>query len=127
MILFFFLSIFQPTIPTTTPTTTTIPTTTSTTTTTTTTPKPTTTTTMEPSTEYIEPEPTNSPPLIKNRLPKQPVTAGKPFSFIVPSETFYDSEDGTNLRLELFDKAGNTLKPTSWIQFNPDNKEIYGL
>lgn len=117
----------SPTIPTTTPTTTTIPTTTSTTTTTTTTPKPTTTTTMEPSTEYIEPEPTNSPPLIKNRLPKQPVTAGKPFSFIVPSETFYDSEDGTNLRLELFDKAGNTLKPTSWIQFNPDNKEIYGL
>ncbi|XP_037915697.1 uncharacterized protein LOC119654387 isoform X2 [Hermetia illucens] len=117
----------SPTIPSTTPTTTTIPTTTSTTTTTTTTPKPTTTTTMEPSTEYIEPEPTNSPPLIKNRLPKQPVTAGKPFSFIVPSETFYDSEDGTNLRLELFDKAGNTLKPTSWIQFNPENKEIYGL
>lgn len=30
-------------------------------------------------TEYVEPEILNTPPVIKSRLPKQPLTAGKPF------------------------------------------------
>lgn len=91
---------------------------------------PSTTSTVKPiitTTEYIEPEPVNYPPIIKNRMPKQPVTAGKPFSLIVPIDTFTDTEDGTNLRLALFDKNDNPLKPNSWIQFNPENREIYGL
>ena len=43
---------------------------------------PSTTTTekeVEVTTEYVEPEVQNSPPVIKSRLPKQPLTAGKPF------------------------------------------------
>lgn len=108
-------------------TTTTTTTTTTSTTTTTTTPKPTTTTTTVATTEFVEPEIINTPPLIKNRLKKHPVTAGKPFTLTVPLETFYDNEDGTNLRLDLLDKNGNELKPTSWIQFNAEEREIYGL
>jgi hypothetical protein len=49
------------------------------------------------------------------------------FSLIVDAETFYDNEDGTDLQLELFDKNEHALKPSSWIQFNPDTREIYGL
>lgn len=60
-------------------------------------------------------------------MPKQPVTAGKPFSLIVPIETFFDTEDGTTLKLALTDKNDNPLKPNSWIQFNPESREIYGL
>lgn len=60
-------------------------------------------------------------------MPKQPVTAGKPFSLIVPIDTFTDTEDGTNLKLSLTDKNDNQLKPNSWIQFNAENREIYGL
>lgn len=78
-------------------------------------------------TEYIEPEPVNYAPTIKNRLPKQPVTAGKPFTYTVPAETFFDTEDGTNLKLELLEKNNNPLKANSWIQFNPKTREIYGL
>lgn len=32
-------------------------------------------------TEYVEPEVINTPPVIKSRLPKQPLTAGKPFGW----------------------------------------------
>lgn len=98
----------------------TITTTPSTTTTTTTTPIPTTT-------EYIEPENVNNAPMIKARLVKLAVTAGKPFNHIVPLETFYDNEDGTNLKLELLDKSERPLEAKSWIQFNPETRNIYGL
>ncbi|XP_055679081.1 uncharacterized protein LOC129787489 isoform X2 [Lutzomyia longipalpis] len=97
---------------------------------TTTTSAPTTTTTTErivTTTEYIEPEPVNSPPMIKNRLPKQALTAGKPFSLHVPLETFYDNEDVYNLQLVLYDKNDHPLKANSWIQFNKETREIYGL
>lgn len=60
-------------------------------------------------------------------MAKQPVTAGKPFSFVVPLETFFDTEDGTNLKLALLDRADNDLKSNSWIQFNAETREIYGL
>lgn len=78
-------------------------------------------------TEYIEPEPVNYPPIIKNRMQKIAVTAGKPFSIIVPIDTFFDSEDGTNVKLSLTDKNDNPLKHNSWIQFNSESREIYGL
>ncbi|XP_049545358.1 uncharacterized protein LOC125957035 isoform X3 [Anopheles darlingi] len=103
---------------------TTTPTTTSTTTTTTTTEAPTTTTTIV-TTELDEP--TNLPPIIKNRFPKQPVIAGKVYNYIIPIETFLDNEDGNNLRLELFDSREQPLKHNSWIQFNEETREIYGL
>lgn len=85
------------------------------------------TTTRTTTTEFIEPEPLNYAPTIRNRYPKQAVTAGKSFSFIVPLETFHDTEDGHNLKLQLLDKNDNTLKPNSWIQFNSSKREVYGL
>lgn len=80
------------------------------------------TTTPEP-----EPEERNTRPMLRNRLPKTPVTAGKAFKIIVPEENFYDAEDGTNLNLELLDKNYHVLKGDSWIQFNSKTREIYGL
>ncbi|EAA09416.5 AGAP005162-PB [Anopheles gambiae str. PEST] len=135
------------TTPSTTPTTVTMPTTTpSTTTTTTTTEAPTTTTTTTTSTTTTTTtttteastttstmltteldEPTNLPPIIRNRIPKQAIPAGKVFRYQVPLETFHDNEDGNNLSLELLDARDQPLKPSSWIQFNEDTKEIYGL
>ncbi|XP_032586198.1 uncharacterized protein LOC6579411 isoform X2 [Drosophila mojavensis] len=84
-------------------------------------------TSTEASTDYVEPRQENSVPIIKMRLQKLAVTSGKAFSFIVPEETFYDAEDQTNLRLELTDKDGHELKPTSWLQFNADKRELYGI
>lgn len=76
---------------------------------------------------YVEPENVNSAPVIKARLAKLAVTAGKPFNHIVPLDTFYDAEDGTNLKLELLDKHERPLESKSWIQFNTETRNIYGL
>lgn len=89
-----------------------------------------TTTTAVPTTTteaYVEPENVNNPPVIKARLVKLAVTAGKPFNHIVPLDTFYDSEDGTNLKLELLDKHEHPLESKSWIQFDVEKRNIYGL
>lgn len=76
---------------------------------------------------YVEPENINNAPVIKARLAKLAVTAGKPFNHIVPLDTFYDAEDGTNLKLELLDKHERPLESKSWIQFNTETRNIYGL
>lgn len=96
---------------------------------TTTTEKTTTSTTTASTTVevFVEPEIVNNPPTIKSRLAKLAVTSGKPFNHIVPLDTFYDAEDGTNLKLELLDKYEKPLEAKSWIQFNPDTRDIYGL
>ncbi|KAH8285536.1 hypothetical protein KR054_010629 [Drosophila jambulina] len=78
--------------------------------------------------DYLEPQPEeNSPPIIKTRLQKLAVTSGKAFTFHVLPDTFIDAEDQGNLRLALTDKEGHELKATSWLQFNADKKELYGL
>uniref|UniRef100_A0A1I8MQA2 Dystroglycan 1 n=1 Tax=Musca domestica TaxID=7370 RepID=A0A1I8MQA2_MUSDO len=77
--------------------------------------------------EDIEPIVENTPPMIKSRLQKLAVTSGKSFQFAIPEDTFYDTEDMTNLRLELTDKEGRELKSNSWLQFNAETKEVYGL
>ncbi|KAH8400780.1 hypothetical protein KR009_000930 [Drosophila setifemur] len=80
------------------------------------------------STDYVEPQPEgNTAPIIKTRLQKMAVTSGKAFTFIVPADTFADAEDQSNLRLALTDKDAHELKPTSWLQFNADKRELYGL
>lgn len=72
-------------------------------------------------------ETTNTPPIIKNRMPKIPVTAGKPFIQRISLETFWDKEDGYELQLNLTDMKNNPLPTTSWIQLNHEKREIYGL
>lgn len=83
------------------------------------------TTTQTTTTEFVEPA--NHAPTIKTRLPKQPLTAGKPFTLKIPLNIFYDVEDGTNLKLELVDNKEQPLNSNSWIQFDADKREIYGL
>uniref|UniRef100_A0A1A9WGL4 Dystroglycan 1 n=1 Tax=Glossina brevipalpis TaxID=37001 RepID=A0A1A9WGL4_9MUSC len=85
----------------------------------------TTTTTAVP--DYVEPKIENSPPIIRSRLQKLAVTSGKSFKFSIPEDTFYDNEDMNNLRLEITDKDGHELKTNSWLQFNSEIREIYGL
>ncbi|XP_058832010.1 uncharacterized protein LOC131690329 isoform X4 [Topomyia yanbarensis] len=87
---------------------------------------PTVISTTQPTTTETD-EPTNMYPIIKNRIPKQAIIAGKVFSLPVPLETFHDTEDGNNLRLELYDSHGYPLKNNSWVQFNVETREIYGL
>ncbi|KAH8361986.1 hypothetical protein KR200_009378, partial [Drosophila serrata] len=78
--------------------------------------------------DYMEPQPEeNSPPIIKTRLQKLAVTSGKAFTFHVLPDTFVDAEDQGNLRLALTDKDGHELKASSWLQFNADKRELYGL
>ncbi|XP_034946407.1 dystroglycan isoform X2 [Chelonus insularis] len=89
----------------------------------------TTTETPEFPTEKIEYEPAhNYPPQQEQRLPKVPITAGKPLSYIIPPNTFIDHEDGDtrNLRLALYFE-GSLLKETHWLQFNNQTQEVYGL
>ncbi|XP_004535784.1 uncharacterized protein LOC101450272 isoform X2 [Ceratitis capitata] len=79
------------------------------------------------STDYVEPKVENTPPMIRTRLQKFAVTSGKAFTYSVPADTFYDTEDLTNLRLDLTDKDGRELKASSWLQFNPETHVLYGL
>ncbi|XP_029165406.1 dystroglycan isoform X1 [Nylanderia fulva] len=113
------------TIPSSTSTTTTTTTTTTAAPTTTTT---TTTTTAKTTTESIEYGPVNSPPRRDKRLKKIPVTAGKPLSYVIPANTFADSEDGDTRKLKLsLYWHGAPLKTTHWLQFNHHLQKIYGL
>ncbi|XP_034652930.1 uncharacterized protein LOC117891532 isoform X7 [Drosophila subobscura] len=91
------------------------------------TPEATSTVSTFASTDYVEPQPENSVPIIKTRLQKLAVTSGKAFTMIVPEDTFWDAEDQSNLRLELTDKDSHELKSSSWLQFNADKRELYGL
>ncbi|XP_017467789.1 PREDICTED: uncharacterized protein LOC108360124 isoform X2 [Rhagoletis zephyria] len=77
--------------------------------------------------DYVEAKVENTPPMIRTRLQKFAVTSGKAFSYSVPQDTFFDTEDLTNLRLDLTDKDGRELKASSWLQFNPETHVLYGL
>ncbi|XP_054010636.1 dystroglycan 1-like isoform X2 [Hylaeus anthracinus] len=79
-------------------------------------------------TENVEYGVRNSPPRQDRRLKKIPVTAGKPLSYVIPSDTFSDFEDGDTrrLRLNLY-LQGAPLKMTHWLQFNRNTQEVYGL
>ena len=64
----------------------------------------------------------NSPPVLRKRMQKIRVFAGKTFSYIIPNETFRDDIDGStrNLHLSLHPKM-------KWIEFNNETQEIYGM
>lgn len=106
----------------------TTPSITTTTTTTTTTVPTTTTTTIQVTTEGIEYGQANFSPRRDKILKKIPVTAGKPLSYVIPANTFYDFEDGDTRKLKLsLYWQGVSLKPTHWLQFNQHAQEVYGL
>lgn len=49
------------------------------------------------------------------------------FSYIIPEGVFIDAEDGTNLQFSMYDIEHIPLKPSSWVQFDPRTREVYGL
>jgi hypothetical protein len=51
------------------------------------------------------------------------------YRFVIPEDTFSDLEDGNtrNLRLIFKTEEGTSVAPTSWLQFNPEKQEVYGL
>lgn len=69
----------------------------------------------------------NNPPTVVKRIKKLQTTSGKAFSHKLEDAIFQDVEDGKDLNLELLDKNGQPLPINSWIQFNAEKQEIYGL
>lgn len=69
----------------------------------------------------------NSPPFVVKRIKKLQTTAGKAFSHKL-NDTIFDDDNGVkDLTLQLLDNRGQPLTPTSWIHFNAEKQEIYGL
>lgn len=77
--------------------------------------------------EYEDVEDTNTAPIVVKRIKKLQTTSGKAFSHKLEEAIFNDAEDGKVLKLELLDKNGQQLPPSSWIRFNAAKQEIYGL
>ncbi|KAG8335221.1 cytoskeletal anchoring at plasma membrane [Homalodisca vitripennis] len=70
----------------------------------------------------------NTPPTINFKLPRQAITAGKPFRYVIPEDVFSDLEDGNTRKLHLTLKTqeGSPVH-YSWIHFNPENQEVIAL
>uniref|UniRef100_A0A6P7FWH0 Dystroglycan 1 n=1 Tax=Diabrotica virgifera virgifera TaxID=50390 RepID=A0A6P7FWH0_DIAVI len=73
--------------------------------------------------EYHE----NFDPFIENRLQQMYVIAGKIFRFVIPQNTFKDFEDEYDLTYQLLDSNNRTVTNNSWLHFNPSRREVYGL
>lgn len=78
-------------------------------------------------TDDLEYNEENTRPRVDKRLPKLAATAGKAFSVKVDENVFYDEEDKTKLELELLDKNAQQIPAASWIRYNKETREIYGL
>lgn len=51
------------------------------------------------------------------------------YSFVIPEDAFSDLEDGNTRNLHLIFKTeeGKSVSPSSWLQFDPEKQEVYGL
>uniref|UniRef100_A0A1B0GP65 Dystroglycan 1 n=1 Tax=Phlebotomus papatasi TaxID=29031 RepID=A0A1B0GP65_PHLPP len=84
----------------------------------------------KPSVPKPKPTPTiskNYAPVPRNQVDKVNATVGQLLIFQVPLDTFYDPEDGTNLRLSLLSNEGSKLDAKHWLQFDSKNQEFYGI
>ncbi|XP_050539992.1 dystroglycan 1 [Daktulosphaira vitifoliae] len=81
------------------------------------------TTTISTTTNFDD---SNSPPFVKKKFSKLPITAGKPLKYAIPNTVFYDSEDGDvkNLKLSILNTDPTLL---SWIEFDQENQILYAL
>ncbi|KAE9531612.1 hypothetical protein AGLY_010818 [Aphis glycines] len=84
---------------------------------------PVSTTTTSTSTNRENP---NTPPIIKHKLPKLAITAGKPFKYPIPNNIFYDAEDGDakHLKLALLNTDPTLL---SWVEFDAEKQTLLAL
>jgi len=69
------------------------------------------------------------PPQIKKRLQTVQTIAGKVFRFQIPADTFSNGDDGDtrSLQLEIIPAENESLTDMSWIGFDAEKQEIYGL
>ncbi|PSN48490.1 hypothetical protein C0J52_14055 [Blattella germanica] len=72
-------------------------------------------------------------PSVTTELPTSQVsfftTDSLPHRYLIPADTFTDLEDGDTRSLRLIFKTseGTSVSPNSWLQFDPERQEIYGL
>ncbi|CAB3257028.1 unnamed protein product [Arctia plantaginis] len=71
--------------------------------------------------------PVNQPPTLKHHMKKLATIAGKAFRYIIPADLFTDPEDGTNLTFTMYEAGNVPLSKSSWVQFIPSAREVYGL
>ncbi|XP_051977281.1 dystroglycan 1-like [Xyrauchen texanus] len=70
----------------------------------------------------------NSKPQLRNPVDQVNAYVGTYFEVKVPSDTFFDKEDGTTDKLRLTLRKGNdVVADDSWIQFNSTSQLLYGL
>lgn len=74
-------------------------------------------------------DPNNKAPILSNAVDKVNAFVGTYFEVKIPSDTFFDKEDGTTdkLRLTLRQKHNELVGEGSWIQFNTTSQLLYGL
>uniref|UniRef100_T1IV57 Dystroglycan 1 n=1 Tax=Strigamia maritima TaxID=126957 RepID=T1IV57_STRMM len=79
--------------------------------------------TLEPTEFY------NTGPVVRNRIQKMSIVAGKFFDFHIPEDTFYDREqkDTPNLELRFLTYEGKEIADDFWVQFDAKRQMLYGL
>ncbi|XP_048872294.1 dystroglycan 1-like [Brienomyrus brachyistius] len=77
----------------------------------------------------VVPEPGNEKPMLHNPIDEVNAWVGSYFEVKIPSDTFFDKEDGTTdkLRLTLRMNHNEVVGESSWIQFNTTSQLLYGL
>lgn len=77
----------------------------------------------------IIPDPYNEKPVLRNPIDQVNALVGTYFEVKIPSDTFFDKEDGTTdkLRLTLRQNHNEVVREGSWIQFNTTSQLLYGL
>lgn len=77
----------------------------------------------------IVPDPSNNKPELHNPIDQVNALVGTYFEVKIPSDTFFDKEDGTTdkLRLTLRENHNEVVGEGSWIQFNTTSQLLYGL
>ncbi|XP_043564448.1 dystroglycan [Chiloscyllium plagiosum] len=71
----------------------------------------------------------NQPPKLTNHIDRVDSWVGTYFEVKIPSDTFYDDEDGTTDKLQLTLKLREqqALPENSWVKFNGTSQLLYGL
>ncbi|XP_070816038.1 dystroglycan 1 [Chaetodon trifascialis] len=77
----------------------------------------------------VIPDPYNEKPVLRNPIDQVNALVGTYFEVKIPSDTFFDKEDGTTdkLRLTLRQNHNDVVREGSWIQFNTTSQLLYGL
>ncbi|XP_038666736.1 dystroglycan [Scyliorhinus canicula] len=93
------------------------------------TPSPPTRRTISPVHATKHPGVDNEPPKLTNHIDRVDSWLGTYFELKIPSDTFYDKEDGTTDKLQLTLKLREQqpLPENSWVKFNGTSQLLYGL